>query len=133
LSATSTYHAGRVRFDTIDVFNIDQTAEKLNNFNPNVIFDCTSLQSWYVITTLPEEHYKAIDQARYAPWIPMHCTLTFNIMKAVKQTGLDIKVVNSGFPDVTNCALGKIELAPHIGIGNIDNVSLPVKMYIAEK
>ena len=133
LSASSTHRAARVRFETIDVFNIEQTAEKISKFKPNVIFDCTSLQSWYVITTLPEEHYHAIDQARYAPWIPMHCTLTLNIMQAVRQTGLDIKVINSGFPDVTNCALGKIGLAPHIGIGNIDNVLAPVKMYIAEK
>ena len=133
LSATSTHHAARVRFEAIDVFNIEQTAEKISRFQPNVIFDCTSLQSWYVITTLPEAHYKAIDQARYAPWIPMHCAPTLHIMKAVKQTGLDIMVINSGFPDVTNCALGKIGLAPHVGIGNIDNVGLPVKMYIAEK
>jgi len=35
-------------------------------------------------------------------------------MEAVKETGLDIKVVNSAFPDATNVVLGKLGMAPSL-------------------
>jgi hypothetical protein len=133
LSAASTHNPTQAYFKPIDLFNHDQTTQMISSFAPDLIFDCTSLQSWWVITTLPKESFQKIDVARYGPWIPMHCTLTQNIMKAVKESGVSTKVVNSGFPDVTNCALGKIGLAPHIGIGNIDNLAIAVKRYLAEK
>jgi hypothetical protein len=133
LSASQTHTAADVHFLPIDAFDIEKTAERISAFKPDVIFDCTSLQSWWVITKLSKEKYQQIDKARFGPWIPMHCTLTQNIMKAVKMTSLSPKVVNSGFPDVTNCALDKIGLAPHVGIGNIDNIAPAFRMLIAEK
>jgi hypothetical protein len=133
LSASQTHSPAKVRFQTVDVCDLECTAEIISSFKPDVVFDCTTLQSWWVITKLSPEKYQQIDKARYGPWIPMHCTLTYNIMKAIKMSGLAPKVINSGFPDVTNCALDKIGYAPHIGIGNIDNIVPPVRMLIAEK
>ncbi len=133
LSASQTHTAANVHFLPLDVFDVEKTAETIFHFKPDVIFDCTSLQSWWVITKLPKEKYQQIDRARYGPWIPMHCTLTYNIMKAIKMTSLSPKVINSGFPDVTNCALDKLGLAPHIGIGNLDNIVPLFRMLVAEK
>jgi hypothetical protein len=133
LSSSQTHPVGKVRFQAINVFDLEGTAEAISAYKPDVIFDATSLQSWWVITNLTKEKYELIDRARYGPWIPMHCALTYNIMRAIKMTGLSIKVVNCGFPDVTNCALDKLGLAPHVGIGNIDNVVAPVRMLISEK
>ncbi len=133
LSSSQTHAAADVRFLPVDAFNVEQTAERISAFKPDVIFDCTSLQSWWVITKLPREKYQMIDKARYGPWIPMHCALTYNIMKAIQMTSLSPKVVNAGFPDVTNCALDKIGLTPHVGIGNIDNIVPAIRMLIAEK
>jgi hypothetical protein len=50
----------------------------------------------------------------------MHLALTAKLMKAVKTSGIKTYVVNSSFPDATNPSLGRIGLAPTVGIGNID-------------
>lgn len=133
VSSSQTHRVAEVNYQALDVSNVERSAEIIETYNPDLIFDATSLQSWWVITTLPKEKYQQIDAARYGPWIPMHCTLTYNIMKAIKMSGLNPKVINCGFPDVTNCALGKLGLAPHIGIGNIDNIVPLVRLLVAEK
>ena len=133
MASSQTHTAANVYFQVIDCFNLERVAETIFAYKPDLIFDGTSLQSWWVITRLSSEMYRQIDKARYGPWIPMHCTLTYNIMLAVKLSGLAPKVINCGFPDITNCALGKLGLAPHIGIGNVDNMVPPVRFLVAEK
>lgn len=52
-------------------------------------------------------------------------------MQAVKQTGLDAKVINSAFPDTTHTILDKVGLAPAIGIGNVANIVPAIRSSIA--
>jgi hypothetical protein len=79
-----------------------------------------------VVNELPPEINKQIykDFCGLGPWESMHLALTSKLMKAVKQSGIDTYVVNTSFPDVTNASLGRIGLAPTIGIGNGD-LSVP--------
>jgi hypothetical protein len=115
----------------IDLFNVEQTAETILACRPDIIYSAATLQSWWVIDMLPEEVFEELDQARIGPWIPMHLTLVFRLMQAVKETGLDVKVINSSVPDVVNPVLGKVGLAPTIGIGNVANVVPPLRTSIA--
>ncbi len=110
-----------VEFTKIDLYNIDQSAEIISKYKPEVIYSAVSLQSWWVINILPKEVFEELDIARFGPWLPMHLTLVYKLMQAVKQTGLDIKVINSAFPDATHPVLDKVGLAPTIGIGNVAN------------
>ncbi len=104
----------------IDLLNKEATAEFLKKINPCVIFNGTTLQSWWVVNEIPAE----LNAKLYLPrvglggWVPMHMGLTSKLMEAVKLSGIDTQVVNSSFPDVTNVALSKVGLAPTIGIGN---------------
>jgi hypothetical protein len=41
-------------------------------------------------------------------------------MQAVKKSGIDVKVVNGAYPDLTNVILGKLNLQPVCGGGNMD-------------
>jgi hypothetical protein len=50
----------------------------------------------------------------------MHLALTSKLMKAVKMSGIDTYVVNTSYPDATNPSLGRVGLAPTIGVGNMD-------------
>lgn len=111
-----------IEFIHLDAFNIDQTANILRQVQPAIIYNSMTLQSWWVITQLPQDAYKTIDEARYAPWYPMHFVPTHKLMQAVKKSGISTHVLNAAFPDVVNPALGKIGLAPTVGIGNIDNL-----------
>jgi len=105
-------------FRKIDLFNIEQTAELINQVKPKVICNLASLGSWWVTRLLPDSEYKKIGPI--GPWLPNHLTLTYKLMKAIKMTGLDIKVVNGAFPDATNVVLSKVGLAPTCGGGNMD-------------
>ncbi|MFH1489708.1 MAG: hypothetical protein ABII06_12470 [Pseudomonadota bacterium] len=105
-------------FRKIDLFNIEQTAGLINDIKPTVICNLASLGSWWVTRLLPDSEYKKIGPI--GPWLPNHLTLAYKLMKAVKMTGLDIKVVNGAFPDATNVVLSKVGLAPTCGGGNMD-------------
>lgn len=121
----------KLEFVKIDLSNIDQTAELITKYRPEVIYSAVSLQSWWVINTLPPEVFEELDLARFGPWLPMHLTLVYKLMQAVRQTGLDTKVINSAFPDATNPVLEKVGLAPAIGIGNVANPVPAIRSAIA--
>jgi hypothetical protein len=120
-----------LEFVKIDLYNINQTAEIISHYKPEVIYSAVSLQSWWVINTLPKEVFEKLDTARFGPWLPMHLTLVYKLMQAVKQTGLDVKVINSAFPDATHPVLDKVGLAPAIGIGNVANPVPAIRSSIA--
>lgn len=105
-------------FRKIDLFNIEQTADLINDIKPKVICNLASLGSWWITRLLPDSEYKKIGPI--GPWLPNHLTLAYKLMKAIKMTGLDIKVVNGAFPDATNVVLSKVGLAPTCGGGNMD-------------
>jgi hypothetical protein len=121
-----------IEFIHLDAFDIDRTAKKLQEVQPTIIFNSMTLQSWWVITQLPQDAYKAIDEARFGPWYPMHFVPTYRLMQAVKKSGIKAHVVNAAFPDLVNPALAKIGLAPTVGIGNIDNLLCSLRIVAAK-
>lgn len=112
----------KIEFVQLDAFDIDRTAKVLKEIQPTIIYNSMTVQSWWVITQLPHDAYKAIDEARYAPWYPMHAVPAHKLMQAVKKSGIKTHVVNAAFPDLVNPALHKIGLSPTVGIGNVDNL-----------
>ncbi len=111
-----------IQFQPIDLLDVEQTAETLKKINPTIIYNGTTLQSWWVVNELPPEVNKQLYRNRcgLGPWESMHLALTSRLMKAVKMAGIDTYVVNTSFPDVTNPSLARVGLAPTVGIGNMD-------------
>ena len=105
---------------TVNLLEQDKTAALLKKIDPCVIFNGTTLQSWWVVNEIPQ----SLNAKLYRPrvglggWVPMHLALTAKLMAAVKASGIDTHVVNSSFPDVTNVSLSRVGLAPTVGIGN---------------
>lgn len=136
LSTLVANHLGyfpNVKHAHIDLWNVDQTSETIARLKPDIIFNAACIQSWWLIGTLPKPIYKILDASQVGPWLPMHLTLAYKLMQAVKQAGLDIDVVNGSYPDVVNPILAKIGLAPKIGIGNIANTVPALKRSLAQK
>ena len=121
-----------IEFIQLDAFDVDRVARVLEETQPAIIYNSMTLQSWWVITQLPQEAYEKIDAARYAPWYPMHFVPTYKLMQAVQKSGIETQVVNAAFPDLVNPALHKIGLAPTVGIGNIDNVIHSLRLVAAK-
>ncbi len=117
----------------VDLTNIDQTAEVISQFKPDIIFNAATVQPWMRIAELSKPTFEKLYRAQAGPWLPMTLSLAYNLMQAVKQTGLDIKVINGSYPDSVNCILGKVGLAPTIGIGNLANNIPAIKASVALK
>ena len=116
-------------FEKINLFDIDDTAEFLKEYQPKVICNLASLGSWWITRLLPPEDYKKVGPV--GPWLPNHLTLAHKLMLAVKKSGIDTNVVNGAFPDATNVVLSKLGLEPTCGGGNMDLGLGRVKRIIA--
>lgn len=123
----------RVDVAYMDVNHIEQTAETITRFRPDLLFCAVTLLPWFSIKALPQPLYERLYPAMAGPWLPWPLTLVYKLMQAVKQTGLDIKVVNGSYPDVVNAVLGKVGLSPITGIGNLANNIPALTLSLANK
>lgn len=121
-TATNLGLYGSVDTVHVDLRDVDATADTLARVRPDIIFMGGSLQSWRVITALPKAVFEELDAAQFGPWLPMHLTLNHLLMRAVRDSGVDAKVVNAAFPDAVGPVLDKVGLAPTIGVGNVANI-----------
>ncbi len=117
----------------MDVWNIDQAAQTISQFKPDVIFSSVTILPSASISRLPFPLFQKLVQAQGGPWLPTTLALLYKLMQAVKETGLKINVLNGGTPDNSHEILSKIGLAPACGIGNIALTILPLKQAIAEQ
>jgi len=117
----------------LDLGNVEQIAEVLYQFNPDIVFNAATVLPWMKIKELPKPIFEKLYKAQAGPWLPMTLTLTYNLMQAVKQTNPDIKVINGSYPDSVNYTLEKVGLAPTIGIGNLANNIPAIRKSIAIK
>jgi len=122
-----------IDFVKIDLNDVDRTSETLFKIKPSVIFNITSLQSYWVVELLPKEIHKKFQEAAYGPWLPMHLTLCYKLMKAIEKSGIKTWVVNGAYPDAVNPTLGKIGQAPISGIGNGENIVPQLQKVISLK
>ncbi len=117
----------------LDLNNIEQTAETIAHFAPDIIFCAVTIQPWMHITTLPTSVFEQLYQAQVGPWLPLTLTPVYKLMQAVQQAGITAKVINASYPDVINAVLGQVHLAPTTGIGNIANNIPALKASLALK
>jgi hypothetical protein len=124
-----------IRFEPVDVLNIERTAELIAKADPRVVFNGATLQSWWVVNELPPEVNSKLyrEKCGLGPWISMHLALAAKLMKAVRGSGKQPLVVNSAYPDVTNASLARVGLAPTVGIGNSDLIIPYVRKAAAER
>jgi hypothetical protein len=122
-----------IEFAKIDLFDVPGTAKLIKKYSPDIICNTTTLQSWWVVTTLPHDVYMSIEEAGFGPWVSMHLTLAKKMMEAVKKSGLYPFIINSSFPDAVNPSLSKIGLAPTVGLGNVDCAVPVIKLAMSKK
>lgn len=120
-----------VEIEAIDLMDIDRTAAAIDRLKPDIIFNATTLHSWWVITKLPADAFKKLDEARGGIWTPMHQVLIRRLMKSVRMADSRATVVNASYPDVVNATLAAEGLAPAVGIGNIANAVPGIRLAAA--
>ncbi|UCD53865.1 MAG: hypothetical protein JSU76_02875 [Dehalococcoidia bacterium] len=122
-----------IEFVNMDLLDVDSTAETLRKYDPNLIFQVATLQSWWVREYLPDDERRKLGEAEMGPWLPMHITLPYNLMQAVNKAGINPYVVNASVPDVVCPTLGRLGLAPTVGIGNLGEVTPFIKMVVSKR
>src|SRR6266566_1492450 len=115
----------------MDVQDVEQTAQTIWSFKPDLIFSSVTVQPSSAIAKLPKPVFEELAQAGPGPWLPLTLVLVYKLMQAVKQTGLDITVLNGASPDNAGSVLSKVNLAPTTGIGNLANVVPALRKAIA--
>ena len=122
-----------VDYASMDVQDIDQTAQTIWSFKPDVIFSSMTVQPSSAISKLPTPFFEKLRQAKSGSWLPLTLVLVYKLMQAVKQTGLDTIVLNGAAPDNAHSVLGNIGLAPTTGIGNLANIIPATRKAIASQ
>jgi len=124
----------KVNFIRLDLNEIDRTAEILKKIKPDVIVGAVSIKTWWAPQAdIPQDVFKKLDEAGFGPWLPFHFTLVYKLMKAVKKAKVSTHVINCSFPDAVNSILGKLDMAPTVGIGNCDLFIPWLRKIVADK
>ena len=127
-------YSPRVEFLELDLNDISGTTERLTRIKPDIIVNAASLKTWWAPqASLPKDFFTQLDEAGFGPWIPFHLTLVNKLMTAVKEAKLESHVVNCSFPDAVNAILGKLDLAPTVGVGNCDLFLPWLRKIVADK
>ncbi len=124
-------HTPDVQLAMMDLRNIEQTAETIAHFQPDLIFCAATMQKWSVINELPPDLRARLYDAQLGPWLPVHLMLVHKLMLAVQQAGVSALVLNTTYPDVINPVLSQVGLAPTTGIGDLANNIPALRLAVA--
>ncbi len=117
----------------IDLLNIEATTELIRKEQPSAVINLTVMHTWHLIRQLPEDVYAKISSAALGAWLPCQLTLAMKLAQALKASGVKAHYINTSLSCLTNPVLGKIGLAPTIGIGNVDLIAPAVRTYISQQ
>jgi hypothetical protein len=135
--ATIAYYRDRnldIQFQSLDLRNLDRLTETLATIRPDVIVNATTLRAWWVpMPFSPEIQRQLQREARQGPWLPLHLTLTLNLMKARQQGVPDTPVVNIALPDLVNPVLNQLNLAPTCGAGNSEFLHAAIAYIVSRR
>jgi hypothetical protein len=91
------------------------------------------MQTWWLPDLLPPEQAARIKSAGFGVWLPVHLTLTLKLMEALRDLDYTGITLTAPFPDVVNCILGRLQLAPTCGVGNLDEIVPKIRLLAAER
>jgi len=122
-----------ISFVPLDLDNREAVAETVHREAPDVIVSTATMQTWWLPSLLPPEQRAAIYSAGFGVWLPVHLTLTLKLMQALRDANYRGVTLTAPFPDVVNCVLGRLGLAPTCGLGNIAQFVPKVQLLAAER
>ena len=117
----------------VDLFDGEKTSELIKSEKPDAIINCTVLHTWHLIRQLPDGLYSKISSAGLGAWLPCQLALGLNLAKSIQDSGFSPYYINTSLSCLTNPVMGKVGLAPTIGIGNVDLIAPAVLTYVAQQ
>ena len=122
-----------LRFLPVDLDKPQTVIGIVRSETPDIILSTAVRQTWWLIDLLPPEHAARLRQARFGVCLPIQLSLSLKLMRALRAADYRGVTLTAPFPDVVNAVLGKIDLAPTCGVGNVDEVAAKVRWLAAER
>ena len=132
LGAISRGFSPEINFTPLDLNNEEAISETVHRETPDLIFSTATMQSPLVSFKLPPAQSASIQNAGFGVWLPVHLNLTLKLMQALHQVDFKGLTVTAPYPDVVNCILRHLNIAPTCGIGNVDMLIPKVRMLAAQ-
>ena len=133
LGAMAQGYATSISFVPLDLNDKEAVVETVHTEAPDVILSTATMQTWWLPSLLPTEQAAAINSAGFGVWLPVHLTLTMKLMEALRDADYAGVTLTAPFPDVVNCVLSRLDLAPTCGVGNLDEIVPKVRLLAAER
>ena len=118
---------------SLDLDDVDRTAEFIRQLSPDVILCTATRQSWLTPYALPAEPRDRLAAAGFGAWLPIHLILSLKLMRALHLSSLQAHTLIASFPDVSNCVLSRVGLEPTCGVGNIAEIVPKIESLAAIK
>lgn len=128
IGALAQGYSTEIRFVPLDLQRADTVVETVQREQPDLVLSTASLLTWWLPDLLPEPQATRIKRAGFGVWLPVHLTLSLKLMQALRAAGYAGHVLTAPFPDVVNPILGKLDLAPTCGIGNLDEIVPKIRL-----
>ena len=133
LGALAQDYTPSIRFIPLDLTHREATAEAIYREKPDLIYSTATTQTWWYPNLLPRQQAELFNRAGFGVWLPVHFTLTRQLMEAIKLAAFPGHVLTAPFPDVVNYILGKLNLAPTSGVGNLDEIVPKIRHLTANR
>lgn len=121
-----------IEYLQLDLIDRERVAETVHLLAPDLILSTATMQTWWLPELLPEDANRRLRRARFGMWLPCHLAPTLALMEALAEAGFAGPVLTAPFPDAVNCVLGKINLAPTSGVGNLDEIVPKIRLGAAQ-
>jgi hypothetical protein len=118
----------QIEYVSADLNNIEEIAQILKTTKPDII-----AYTGRFIKGIKYGAYSYPNELGYGVWLPLAAPLIYKLMKAVKMSAIDTKVINSSFPDGVCPLLKSVDLESFTGVGNLNHLVPRIKMAIAKE
>lgn len=122
LGALAQGYAPDLSFVPLDLNDQEAVVRLVRQLSPDLVLHTATLQPWWLADLLPDEPRARLRQAGFGVWLPLHLPLTLRLMEALQAAGYGGVALSAPFPDVVNCVLGRLGLAPTCGVGNLAEI-----------
>jgi len=133
LGAIAQGYAPDISFLPLDLNDQEAVAEIVHREAPDIILSTATMQTWWLPDLLPPAQAAVIKGAGFGVWLPVYLTLTLKLMGALRDAAYPGITLTAPFPDVVNCVLGRLDLAPTCGVGNLDEIVPKVRLLAAQR
>jgi len=125
----------KIEFIKLDLRDEEETARVLSEVEPTVILNTSTLLSSFFYVPLIKKRIGKLGLRSHLAGhtLAKDIALIYKLMKAIKKSRIETRVVNIAFPDNSHAVLAKVGLAPDVGAGTLDLNAYYISKLVSDK